>query len=252
MSRTDTWMPLYVADYLGDTGHLMGPEHGAYLLLMMHYWRTGPLPDDDALLARIARTDPRSWRAMGGIVRAFFSVDDGRLHHKRIDAERQKAAAISAKRAAAGAAGAQQTNGKWSGKTAANAAANADDLPRPGRIQSPLPKEQDQESRSLRSQRAREPAEPDGFAEWWAEYPRKDAKDAARRAYAKALGRSSPGGLLSALRVYPFQADKQFIPHPATWLNEGRWESAHEAEPVKAGPAAGGGRMAALFEHFGR
>ena len=47
------WMPLYVADYLANTGRLSAAEHGAYLLLIMQYW-TGRLPDDDTQLARIA------------------------------------------------------------------------------------------------------------------------------------------------------------------------------------------------------
>lgn len=86
-----------------------------------------------------------------------------------------------------------------------------------------------EEEGSLRSQRVREDVDPPGFAEWWAEYPRKDAKGDARKAYAKALKRASPAALLTGLRLYPFQRDPKFIPMPATWINQGRWESAGEA-----------------------
>lgn len=55
------WMPLYVGDYLGDTGHLTTTQHGAYLLLMMHYWRKGELPDDDRQLSKIAKLPLRTW-----------------------------------------------------------------------------------------------------------------------------------------------------------------------------------------------
>ena len=58
MSRTDTWMPLYIGDYLADTTHLSMAEHGAYLLLIMTYWRTGPLPDNDKALANMPRPFP--------------------------------------------------------------------------------------------------------------------------------------------------------------------------------------------------
>lgn len=104
------WMPLYIGDYLGDTMELDGPQHGAYLLLLMYYWRNGPLPLDDAKLAQIGRTDIRAWRkTVGPVVRAFFHERDGRLHQKRADKELAKADSISAKRRAA--AEARWTNG---------------------------------------------------------------------------------------------------------------------------------------------
>lgn len=102
MSRADTWMPLYIGDYLADTMHLEAREHGAYLLLIMHYWRNGPLPDDDRALAGIARVDRKVWTTdTAAIVKGFFTVQDGRLHHKRIDAEREAAQLIADKKRSA-------------------------------------------------------------------------------------------------------------------------------------------------------
>src|ERR1700761_5093907 len=93
------WMPLYVGDYLGDTGHLTTAQHGAYLLLMMHYWRKGELPDDDRQLAKITKLPLRSWRDYRATLQDFFY--DG-WRHKRIDAELQRMTEVSAKRAIAG------------------------------------------------------------------------------------------------------------------------------------------------------
>lgn len=84
MAKPDVWMPLYVADYLADTGHLSCLEHGAYLLLIMHYWRNGGLPDDDVKLARIAKCTPKEWGLVRPTVSEFFA--DGWCH-KRIDNE---------------------------------------------------------------------------------------------------------------------------------------------------------------------
>jgi uncharacterized protein YdaU (DUF1376 family) len=93
------WMPLYVGDYLGDTGHLTTAQHGAYLLLMMHYWRKGELPDDDRQLAKITKLPLRTWRDYRSTLQDFFY--DG-WRHKRIDAELQRMTEVSAKRAIAG------------------------------------------------------------------------------------------------------------------------------------------------------
>lgn len=93
------WMPFYVADYLADTGHLSTLEHGAYLLLIMHYWRRGGLPTNDAQLARVCHLSEAEWQEIRTTLAALF---DAEWKHKRIELELVKSEA----RSAAGKAGA--------------------------------------------------------------------------------------------------------------------------------------------------
>ncbi len=108
------WMPLYIGDYKRDTGHLNTLEHGAYLLLIMHYWETGPLPNDDVRLAKIAGVSLKQWSSLREVVISFFLEANAKqlLRHKRIDEELIKAETISAKRALAGAKGGFSNRGK--------------------------------------------------------------------------------------------------------------------------------------------
>jgi len=92
------WMPLHIADYLSDTGHLSAAEHGAYLLMIMHYWQNGRLPESERLIARIAKMDAGQWGESRDVLAMLFS--DG-WRHKRIDAELAKADEIIGKRRAA-------------------------------------------------------------------------------------------------------------------------------------------------------
>ncbi len=100
MSRP--WMPFYVDRYLGDTTNLNTLEHGAYLLLILSYWRQGGLPDDDEELAAICRLSMPDWQKARRRLSKFFH--DG-WKHKRIDEEIRKAGERYEKRAAAGKAG---------------------------------------------------------------------------------------------------------------------------------------------------
>ncbi len=78
------------------------------------------------------------------------------------------------------------------------------------------------------------------FEDWYEVYPRKIGKKAAQTAYKRALRESSPQSLQDAVVAYAaiqneltgYQGKKgkaknaalEFICHPATWLNQGRWE----------------------------
>lgn len=107
-ARPDTWMPLYVADYLADTGHLSTRQHGAYLLLIMHYWRTGKaLPTRVEHLFRICRLTNEEWSEDGEAVMEFFDLTDGGYVHGRVEKELQSAQEFIAKKAVAGKASAQ-------------------------------------------------------------------------------------------------------------------------------------------------
>ena len=97
------WMPLYVGDYLAKTGHLSTLQHGAYLLLIMHYWATGGLPTDPKQLMAIAKMSPSKWYGNQMAIAMFF---DNQWRHKRIDFELAKAKEISDKRGLAGLKGA--------------------------------------------------------------------------------------------------------------------------------------------------
>ena len=67
------WMPLHVAEYVADTTHLSTAEHGAYLLLIMHYWQNRGLPADDAKLARICRMSRDEFADSRETLMALFS-----------------------------------------------------------------------------------------------------------------------------------------------------------------------------------
>jgi uncharacterized protein YdaU (DUF1376 family) len=97
-NSASVWMPLYIGDYLADTARLTTAQHGAYLLLIMDYWMNGPLPNDDETLAQISRMSPDAWSNASSTIRAYFEQHRGRLHHKRIDAEKEQAIVKASKR----------------------------------------------------------------------------------------------------------------------------------------------------------
>lgn len=67
----------------------------------------------------------------------------------------------------------------------------------------------------------------ESFSEFWNLYPRKIGKQAALRAFIKAADKTDSTTIIAGVQrmaTDPNLPPKQFIPHPATWLNEGRWD----------------------------
>lgn len=124
-AHSRAFMPLYVGDYLRDTGHLTAAEHGAYLLLLMQAWsRGGDLPADDQRLRTMARMDGKTWARCRETILAFFDTEDGVLRNRRLQSELRAAELVSSKRRDAGTRGAEK---RWKNNEAPMA--NATDLP---------------------------------------------------------------------------------------------------------------------------
>ena len=110
--NSNLWMPLYVADYLADTMRLTTEQHGAYMLLIMDYWRNGPPPDDEVVLCSITKMSAQQWQKNRDALAEFFAIRDAKWHHKRIDEERAKSKDINGKRQASAKIGAEKRWGK--------------------------------------------------------------------------------------------------------------------------------------------
>jgi hypothetical protein len=64
------------------------------------------------------------------------------------------------------------------------------------------------------------------FDRFWSIYPRKIGKGGAIKAWRAAVKKIDPAVIIEGLELHlPDLAEKQkqYIPHPATWLNEERW-----------------------------
>lgn len=77
------------------------------------------------------------------------------------------------------------------------------------------------------------------FDRFWAEYPRKQGKGAALKAYRKARKKITAEEMLSAVRRQKTSWDwtkdgGQYVPQPATWLNQERWsDELRDSPPPK-------------------
>ena len=79
------------------------------------------------------------------------------------------------------------------------------------------------------------------FDEFWNQYPRRIAKKAAQKAWDRikpdaALVEQIMAGLRAQLRTMSLK-EKQFIPHPATWLRGERWNDEIEQPKPLTGHA---------------
>lgn len=86
------FVKLYIGDYMRKTGSLTVAEHGAYVLMLLHYYGTEhPLPTGREL-HRLLRAETKADReAIDSIAARFWHASESGLVNKRADEEISKA-----------------------------------------------------------------------------------------------------------------------------------------------------------------
>ena len=243
--KRDAWMPFYVADYLADTMHLTAEQHGAYLLLIMAAWkRGGALPDNDDQLAGIAKLSRAAWRKNAAVIRTFFKRRDGMLIQSRVEREVEKTRRLSETRREIGLKGGRP---RKQAKSKPKPKANQNETP--ARVASPSPSQIPSESivETIVSTSAHARA----FERFWAAYPNKVEKPAARKLFDAAVKRAGRldvilGGLERAKASRKWC--EGYIPNPARWLRNDGW--ADEPDETARGPPLTGGMVAAASDEL--
>lgn len=216
-----TWWP---GDYLRDTGDLSLTEHGAYRVLLDHYYSTdGRLKADQAALFRICRAMTEDEQAaVGKVVRLFFTVDaEGNLHNKKADEIIAENTAFLARAREDGKKGASQRWGK------ANPVGNPIGNPIAPPMQTPMAA-----STTTTTKIKTKPlgGEPPGFSDFWKAYPRCPRKEAKGKCLdlwlTKRFEEVAPEILAHVEAKVAEWTDPQFIPAPLVYLRNRRWEGA--------------------------
>lgn len=216
--KVDAWMPLWIGDYLADTMSLTTEQHGAYLLILMAYWRNrGPLAVED--LPAISRLGVR-WPRVKPKLERFFVSRESLWIHGRADYELAEALTRSDN---AKAKAIKASNARWSNPP--DATSNAPSIPQamPALCPSPSPSPLRAKAKATGQQADL----PEGFAEFWALYPNTAAKKVAVKSWRSLKPSKALVSTIMEKLAEQVSSDDNFLrgfaPHASTYLNGERW-----------------------------
>lgn len=220
------YYPFHIGDYAAHTRHLTPLEDLAYRrLLDAYYLREGPLPSDVQATARIIGLRDHVAEVQAVLVEFFVDAPEGWFSARaeaEIEAYRHKLEQASR----AGKASAERRAN--SRKTSVQRTSSARSTP----VEHEFDGCSTNQNQS-HNQNQVPPKAPQGaglFEEFWAAFPRKVGKDAAQKAFEKRKpDRALVDQMLAAIAAQKaspqwIKDGGDFIPHPSTWLNQGRWQ----------------------------
>lgn len=200
-----TYIKVFV-DYLDAIEPLGDAERGRLFTALLEYGRTGVAPQLD------------------GDERFLFPL-------MRAQIDRDKAS-LEAESSAFSEAGKKGAKARWQG----HKKDGLDSQAKPGHKKDGQDGKEEDKDKDKDKEKENTPKPPDAFDEFWAAYPKKKSKGAARKAWDKL--KPSPEMRATILRSIErakqssdwLEADGKYIPYPATWLNAEGWEDGVEEE----------------------
>lgn len=204
-----TYIKVFV-DYLDAIEPLGDAERGRLFTALLEYGRTGVAPQLD------------------GDERFLFPM-------MRAQIDRDKAS-LEAESSTYSEAGKKGAKARWQGHKKDGLYSQA----KPGHKNDG--QDGKEEDKDKDKEKENTPKPPDAFDEFWAAYPKKKSKGAARKAWDKL--KPSPEMRAKILRSIErakqssdwLEADGKYIPYPATWLNAEGWEDGVEEEQPREDP----------------
>lgn len=213
-----SWYPFYVGDYARKTAHLSMLEHGAYRLLLDHYYATGePLPDDNAKLYRICRArTPSERQSVLSTVAEFFTKDGTLLRSEKCDRVLSK-----------------QLN--YSNTQSANAKQRHSHGKATAMLHAPVTKTRTKTKGEV------SPIYTPDFESLWAIYPRRSgSKSEAYKIFTSIIKSGVEHGRIeSGVRAYAGSVrgkEQEYIKHFTSWLNQRMWESDYTEQSITYQP----------------
>jgi uncharacterized protein YdaU (DUF1376 family) len=198
----------HIGDFIKATSRLTDAQAMAYLrLLWMYYDSEKPLPNDvDVLSLQVGLPVDE----LQLLLRAYFRLEDGVWKQTRCDAEIAEYRSFIDKKSQAGKASAEQRKNKRIAVDEQVLNECSTDVQLTNNHK-PITDNQIYIS---------------SFDTFWKQYPRKIAKDNARKAWLKIKpDEDLVQKILTAVKTHKtFKVEEQFIPHAASWLNAKRWD----------------------------
>jgi uncharacterized protein YdaU (DUF1376 family) len=214
----------HIGDYRGATAHLTNEEDLTYRrLIEMYYDREGPLPLETQWVSKRVRVPVEMVEQM--LSEYFVATNDG-WRHPRCDQDIADYHTQVEK---------NRTNGKLGGRPR-KVRSNGNPL---GLSNNPLATHSQPTGNPLESQPVTSNQNPTtvnqgrgatpysgGFEVWWKVYPRRVGKGEAFKAWKKGATSSLTRHAImkATAELAAVTKDVKFVPNPATWLNQRRWE----------------------------